>query len=246
MPPAPTVEAPSELAALQDRLGYQFANIELLRKALTHTSHANEAIDPRPESNERLEFLGDAALELIVADALYRAHSDVSEGELTAMRSAVVRLDTLGRVGLVLGIGDHILIGRGEEATGGRHRGTIIGRALEAIIGAIYLDGGVEAARGASMRVLADEMRRLDETRALKDDRSRLQEAAQSEFGLTPSYRMVAAVGPDHAKEFSVEVSIGEGIVGRGVGRTKQQASQRAAHDALGRWPPDVKVTRGR
>src|SRR5207245_1352443 len=129
---------------------------------------------------------------------------------------------------------------------GRRGRASIVGRALEAVFGAIYLDGGLEAARDVALRLVDPEIDRLAESQALKDDKSRLQEAAQGELGLTPSYRTVAAVGPDHAKEFTVEVSLGEVVVGRGIGRTKQIAAQAAAQDALSRWPPGVKSARAR
>jgi ribonuclease-3 len=234
------------LAELQGRLGYQFSDVELLRRALIHTSFVNETPPPKPESNERLEFLGDAVLELVVAERLYRSRPHLPEGDLTTLRAGVVRLEMLGALGLRLELGRHMLLGRGEEATGGRGRASIVGRALEAVIGAIYLDGGLEAARDAALRLIDPEIEQLAESQALKDDKSRLQEAAQGELGLTPSYRTVAAVGPDHAKEFTVEVSLGDVIVGRGTGRTKQIAAQSAAQDALSRWPPEVKSARGK
>jgi ribonuclease-3 len=234
------------LEELQGRLGYQFSDIELLRRALIHTSFVNETPPPKPESNERLEFLGDAVLELVVAERLYRSRPHLPEGDLTTLRAGVVRLEMLGALGLRLELGRHMLLGRGEEATGGRGRASIVGRALEAVIGAIYLDGGLEAARDAALRLIDPEIELLAESQALKDDKSRLQEAAQGELGLTPSYRTVAAVGPDHAKEFTVEVSLGDVVVGRGTGRTKQIAAQAAAQDALSRWPPAVKSARGK
>jgi ribonuclease-3 len=234
------------LAELQERLGYWFGDVELLRRALIHTSFVNETPPPKPESNERLEFLGDAVLELVVAERLYRSQPHLPEGDLTTLRAGVVRLEMLGLLGLRLELGRHMLLGRGEEATGGRGRPSIVGRALEAVFGAIYLDGGLPAATDAALRLIDPEIDRLAETQALKDDKSRLQEAAQGELGLTPSYRTVAAVGPDHAKEFTVEVSLGEAVVGRGTGRTKQIAAQAAAQDALSRWPPEVKSTRAK
>lgn len=180
-----------------------------------------------------------------MAERLYLRHPTMAEGDLTTLRAGVVRLEMLGALGLRLELGQQLLLGRGEEATGGPGRASVVGRALEAILGAIYLDGGLDAARDAALRLLDPEIDRLAETQALKDDKSRLQEAAQGELGLTPAYRTVAAVGPDHAKEFTVEVSLGDVVVGRGVGRTKQAAAQVAAHDALGRWPPsDVRSAR--
>jgi ribonuclease-3 len=229
--------APS-LEQLQRRIGYRFADPEALRRALIHTSYVNEAPDPKPESNERLEFLGDAVLELVVAERLFLDRPELAEGDLTTMRAALVRLETLGRVGLGLGLGEHLLLGRGEESTGGRARPTVVGRALEALIGAVYFDGGLPAARDVALRLIWPEIERVANAVALKDDKSRLQEAAQGELALTPSYRTVAAVGPDHAKEFTVEVSLGDVVVGRGAGRTKQLAAQEAARDALTRWPP--------
>lgn len=204
----------------------------------------NEAPEPRPQSNERLEFLGDAVLELVVAERLYRERPDLAEGDMTTMRAAVVRLETLGRVGLALDLGEYMLLGRGEDATGGRRRATIVGRALEAVLGAAYLDGGLDAARDIALHLTADEIGHVEASAAPKDDKSRLQENAQGELGLTPGYRTVAAVGPDHAKVFTVEVSLGDTVVGRGEGRTKQQAAQEAARAALVRWPPDLKGSR--
>jgi ribonuclease-3 len=228
----------SSLERLQQRIGYRFADPERLRRALIHTSYVNEVPEPKPESNERLEFLGDAVLELVVAERLFVDRPELAEGDLTTMRAALVRLETLGRLGLGLGLGDHLFLGRGEESTGGRTRPTVVGRALEALIGAVYRDGGLDAAREVALRLIWPEIERVATAVALKDDKSRLQEAAQGDLALTPSYRTVAAVGPDHAKEFTVEVSLGDTVVGRGAGRTKQLAAQEAARDALSRWPP--------
>jgi ribonuclease-3 len=228
----------SSLERLQQRIGYRFADPERLRSALIHTSYVNEVPEPKPESNERLEFLGDAVLELVVAERLFVDRPELAEGDLTTMRAALVRLETLGRLGLGLGLGDHLFLGRGEESTGGRTRPTVVGRALEALIGAVYRDGGLDAAREVALRLIWPEIERVATAVALKDDKSRLQEAAQGDLALTPSYRTVAAVGPDHAKEFTVEVSLGDTVVGRGAGRTKQLAAQEAARDALSRWPP--------
>jgi len=228
----------SSLDQLQHRIGYRFADPEALQRALVHTSYVNEVAEPKPESNERLEFLGDAVLELVVAERLFVDRPELAEGDLTTMRAALVRLETLGRVGLGLGLGDHLFLGRGEESTGGRARSTVVGRALEALIGAVYFDGGLTAARDVALRLIEPEIERVATAVALKDDKSRLQEAAQGELTLTPTYRTVAAVGPDHAKEFTVEVSLGDTVVGRGAGRTKQLAAQEAARDALSRWPP--------
>jgi ribonuclease-3 len=233
-----------DVGELEAKLGYTFADPALLARALTHTSYVNESGEPKPESNERLEFLGDAVLELVVAERLYRDRPELAEGDLTAMRAALVRLETLSRLGETLDIGRFVRLGRGEEATGGRGRATIAGRALEALVGAVYLDGGLEAARAVASRLMAPELERLAETR-LKDDKSRLQELAQGQLGLTPRYETVAAVGPDHAKEFTVEVTLGGTAVGRGTGRTKQLAAQAAAQDAISRWPPEG-VERGR
>jgi ribonuclease-3 len=232
------------LEGLQERIGYRFRDAELLRRALVHTSYVNEATDPKPQSNERLEFLGDAVLELVVAERLFRDRPELREGDLTTMRAALVRLETLGRIGLAIELGQHMSLGRGEEATGGRNRATIVGRALEALIGAAYMDGGLEAGRELALRLIGSEIEQLATNVALKDDKSRLQEAAQGELGQTPAYRTVAAVGPDHAKVFTVEASVGDAIIGRGEGKTKQLAAQAAAKDALSRWPPDLKGNR--
>jgi ribonuclease-3 len=229
------------LESFQERIGYRFRDAELLRRSLIHTSYVNEAPDPKPQSNERLEFLGDAVLELVVAERLFRDRPELREGDLTTMRAALVRLETLGRIGLAIDLGQHMSLGRGEEATGGRGRATIVGRALEALLGAVYMDGGLEAARDLVVRLIGPEIEQLAANVALKDEKSRLQEAAQGEMGQTPAYRTVAAVGPDHAKMFTVEASLGDVIIGKGQGKTKQLAAQAAAKDALSRWPPDLK-----
>ncbi len=234
----------AKLDECEGRLGYHFRDRAILVRALTHTSFVNESPEPKPESNERLEFLGDAVLEIIIAEWLYRERPELDEGDLTRMRAAIVRLETLGRLGLAMALGDYLQLGHGEEVSGGRARATIVGRALEAVIGAIYLDSGLELARASAMHIIDSEIGRLTDHQALMDDKSRLQESAQADLGQAPSYRTVAAVGPDHEKTFTVEVSIGDVTVGSGSGRTKQIAAQSAAHDALTRWPPDTRSSR--
>src|SRR5579862_8596947 len=224
-----------ELAELESLLGYQFREPHWLEQALMHSSRIPERTDQEPaESNEKLEFLGDAVLELVVSEELVRDFPDWSEGQLSKSRARLVNATAISLAAQRLGLGKYLRLGRGEEKTGGRTKPALLADAYEALIAAIYLDGGLEAARGFVRRslvegVIAVEAERLGHT----DHKSVLQEFLQSR-GMAPgSYHVIAESGPDHQKTFRVEVRIGGQVAAMGCGRTKKEAEQSAAIAAL-------------
>ncbi len=221
---------------LQDhiaRLGVTFNDVSLLQRALTHRSYLNEHPDETLEDNERLEFLGDSVLDFIAAEWLYERFPEMSEGNLTRLRAGLVRNETLAGYASAIGIDDMLLLGKGEEESGGRGRLRNLGGAFEAVAGALYLDQGAEAVRQFVrpwfIPVLDDMLREQSD----KDAKSRLQEWSQANLGLTPTYRTVQVTGPDHEREFTLEVVIGSRVYGVGKGRNKQVAAQAAAQAAL-------------
>ncbi len=218
---------------LESNLGFSFRDKSLLTRALTHRSYLNENPDLPYLDNERLEFLGDAILDFVAAEFLYQRFPEMQEGELTLLRAALVKGETLARFAVDLGLPLYVLLSRGEDAAGGRARIPLLAGALEAVIGALYLDQGQEAARGLVLRFLVPEAERIHHQRLDRDPKSALQELSQGRFQVTPQYRLVETRGPDHAKEFTVEVVLKEQVYGRGVGRSKQLAEQEAARIAL-------------
>ncbi len=218
---------------LEDRLGLKFKNHELLRQALIHTSYLNENPGINVGSNERLEFLGDAALGVVVAQQLYTEYPDVDEGKLTELRAHLVRRDTLANAAARFDLGDYLQLGRGEDAAGGRNRPTNLARAYEAVVGAIFLDGGIVKVRTFIRRTLGDELKALRESGMPSDPKSRLQEVIQSRWQTTPSYRLMKTEGPDHARRFTVQVMVSGRSLGVGEGRSKQMAEKEAAQQAL-------------
>jgi ribonuclease III len=219
--------------------GLAFSDPALLRTALTHRSYLNEHADLDWEDNERLEYLGDAVLDFVLAEYLYRNFPAAPEGELTALRSALVRRETLARLSRSLDMGPVLFMGHGEVETGGRDRAATLCGAFEALVGALYLDQGLSAVVGRVLPMMDGELASAVAEVTDKDPKSRLQELAQGRLGITPRYRTVSAEGPDHAKIFTVEVAVGETVSGRGEGPNKQVAAQRAALDALtraGEW----------
>jgi ribonuclease III len=220
-------------SSLERALGYVFARPELLVEALTHRSYVHEFPGPGVSSNERLEFLGDAVLALISADLLFSLAPASDEGELTAIRAALVRASTLAGIARQLNLGQHLRLGRGEDVTGGRTRELLLASALEAVLGAVYRDGGLSGARAFIEPYLKPTAMRLLASRRYKDDKSVLQELAQAQLGVTPSYRLISAEGPAHAPRFIVEVLLGDRVLARGDGQNKRQAEQAAAREAL-------------
>jgi ribonuclease-3 len=224
-----------DISALQKTLGVTFKEPALLRQALVHSSFINENFDYVSGHNERLELLGDAVLGFIVAEELYRSSPVLSEGEMTRLRAALVRRDTLARVARSVSLGDFLYLGKGEEAGGGRGKSTNLAGALEAVIAAVYLDRGLITARDVVIRLLSADWSELTKSDAGVDYKSRLQELIQSKFQQPPSYRLVGETGPDHNKRFTVEVTVNNEVLGCGSGRSKKLAETEAARAALER-----------
>jgi len=224
---------------LECAIGAGLHDKQLLEQAFVHRSYLNENPTFPLPSNERLEFLGDAILGCIAAELLYQRFPSMSEGELTRLRAALVRAETLARVTKALNLGRYLYLSRGEEASGGRRRQSLLAATFEAIVGAIYLDLGLAVVRGFLRRTLEPELQRVLAEKTAKDYKSRLQELAQGRLQLTPIYRTVAAEGPDHEKLFTVEAHVGDRVLGRGQGRSKQEAEQDAARHALEGWDSD-------
>lgn len=220
------------MTALEERLGYSFRNRALLETALTHSSYANENRASGIVCNERLEFLGDSVLGVTVADFLYRHFPDMPEGRMTRLRAELVCEHSLHRVALELHLGDYLRLGKGEEHNGGRKRASILSDAVEAVIAAMYLDAGMETAAGFIHRCLLDDVRAI-ETPTFTDYKTSLQELVQRHSGQVLSYELVGEEGPDHAKTFRVQVCLNGDPIGRGTGRTKKEAEQAAAANAL-------------
>jgi ribonuclease-3 len=225
--------SPDLLASLEVAIGRSFTNRSLLIDALTHRSYVYEHAAADVVSNERLEFLGDAVLSTIASDLLYRRYPQASEGELTDLRASLVRASTLAALARELQLGLCLRLGRGEEATGGRSRELLLARAMEAVIGAVYLDGGMPSSTSFLEPRLIATLARVTSRRYLKDDKSLLQEVAQAQLGITPTYRLAGQSGPSHERTFSVEVLLGDRVAGRGEGSSKRQAEQAAARMAL-------------
>lgn len=214
---------------LQNRIGVRFRNPATLRIALIHESYVNEC--PQETSNERLEFLGDAVLGLVASEMLYERFPSLREGELTRMKSTLVNTVSLAAHARNLGLGDAVLLGRGEEASGGRERASLLADAFEALVGAIYVDGGYAVARGFVSLLFADLLEGLPELN--RDYKSLLQQETQKYYKALPLYRVISEEGPAHCRVFSVEVVFGDEVLGRGTGASKKEAQQLAAQEAL-------------
>lgn len=220
----------SKQTELQKVIGYEFKKGGLLRQALTHSSYANEKHMKRLSDNERLEFLGDAVLELVTSEFLYQNYPEYTEGDLTKLRASLVCEQTLARCTEEIGLGDFIHLGRGEDRTGGRMRKSILSDALEAVIGSIYLDGGFASAKEFILKYILTD---IENKQLFYDSKTILQELIQGEHDEQLHYRLIGEEGPDHDKRFVVEAQIGEKVVGRGEGHTKKAAEQEAAYQAL-------------
>ena len=227
------------LQVLEKKLGYTFRCKEQLQAALYHSSYANEHRCCGVSSNERLEFLGDAVLGLVTADYLYHKHPDLPEGDLTRMRAALVCEESLYEVAQRLGLGSELRLGKGEEAGGGRQRPSILADATESVFAAVYLDGGMEAARALIHRVLLDKEQEEAVEERRRDYKTELQELVQQKKNQVLAYELVGQSGPDHDKQFSVEVSLNGTIVGKGIGSSKKRAEQDAARCAIESLFPD-------
>ena len=221
------------LGKLEEALGVGFRDEGLLRLGLVHSSYLNENPGEYTESNERLEFLGDAVLEVVVAEELYSANPGWHEGKLTQARAAVVQESALAEAARSIGLGALLLMGKGEALGGGRQRASNLSSGLEAVIGAVFLDQGYDAARKGVLRVLADQLASLDEPEIAANPKSLLQEAVQGEGLPAPSYSIVHEEGADHDRLFVAEVMVGGKVAGRGEGKRKSLAEQAAAAEAL-------------
>lgn len=221
------------LTKLQAKLDYQFEDIELLEQSLTHRSYLNEHADYDIGHNERLEFLGDAILDFVVSDMLYERFPDMPEGRMTRLRAAMVRTESLASLARQFDLGNLLKMARGEEDSGGRTRKSNLCNAFEAVIGAIYLDAGIDVVWDITEPLFETLLAEVLQAANDKDAKSRLQEWSQAEHGITPTYRTISAIGEDHAKTFTVEVCLGSQVVGWGTGKNKQTAEQAAARQAL-------------
>jgi len=218
---------------LEQQLGHQFADPTLLAQALTHKSYANEH---RPEGvldNERLEFLGDAVLDLVVSETLYQRQPSLSEGEMTRIRAEVVSEKGLGTLARSMGVGERLRLGRGEELTGGREKESLMADATEALFGAVFCDGGFSAVRPVILGLLDKLIRQAVATKSGLDAKTRLQEVLQARYGKLPRYFLTGSEGPDHDRSYQVEVRFDDETIAEGRGRTKKQAEQQAAGRAL-------------
>jgi ribonuclease-3 len=217
---------------LQRVLGYSFRDLDFLRRALTHPSYVNEHPEDETGDNQRLEFLGDAVVDFVAGAWVYRNYPDFDEGRMTRLRAALVRTEALAQLARQVSIGRALRLGRGEEESGGRERDANLCDAFEAVVGALYLDGGLEAARAFVEPFVGPMAEATLAAEADRDAKSRLQEWSQAELGVTPRYRIVAEEGPDHAKTFVAQVLLVKEVAGQGEGRSKQAAEQSAAQAA--------------
>ena len=223
----------ASLAQLEGRLGVRFRERSLLAQALVHRSLVNEADLADTDCNERLEFLGDAALGLLTAELLYRRYPERAEGRLTHARASLVNLASLGEIGGDLGLGKFVQLGRGEDLSGGRTRASVLGRTFEAVLGAVYLDQGLDVLRELLSPIVIRELDRYGWEGPAKDFKSQLQEHLQAHQGATPAYKLVSVQGPDHHRLFTMAVRADDTVLATGQGSSKQRAEQAAACAAL-------------
>ncbi len=224
-------ERKAQLAKLECTLGYRFTRLSLLNQALTHRSYVHEQREP-VQHNERLEFLGDAVLGLVISDYCYVKFVDRSEGELSKLRASLVNEYNLACIARRMHLGDYLLMGRGEELTGGRAKASLLADTLEAVLAAVYLDGSLSEVYRVVERCFRDELETVLST-GLKDYKSELQEYTQEKFGCIPSYVVAREYGPDHEKTFEVELTIRGRLLGVGSGKSKKEAEQAAARQVL-------------
>lgn len=220
------------LGELSKVLAYDFKDKDLIKTAITHTSFANEARG-RVDHNERLEFLGDSVLSLSVSEFIYKTYPKLPEGSMTKLRAGVVSEFTLAKIAKSMGLGKYLRLGKGEQINGGRHRDSILADAFEAIIAAIYLDGGLEPAKEFVIRQLADSIKNLSKSDGSWDSKTLLQELLQVSNRADIRYEIIAEDGPDHNKSFTAQISNNGKIIGTGQGKSKKEAEQMAAYNAL-------------
>lgn len=221
------------MTPLEKKIGYTFKNKKLLTTALTHSSYANEHKNTAKESNERLEFLGDSVLGLVVSEYMYKNYKKYPEGELTKLRASTVCEQSLYKDALAIGLGEYLFLGRGEEQANGRERTSILADAFEALLGAVYLDGGFEKAKDVILPLLRDTIHLAEKGKAFRDSKTILQEIVQKNKEEVLEYVLVSESGPDHDKSFVVEVHLNSNVIGKGTGKSKKEAEQSAAQKAL-------------
>ena len=219
-----------QLEQLEQKIGYTFKDKDLLKHAMMHSSYANEKHYDRTRNNERLEFLGDAVLELSTSEHLYQLYPKKPEGELTKLRASLVCESTLAFCSREIELGEYLLLGKGEELTGGRERPSIVSDAMEALIGAIYLDSGFASAKEFVVRFILND---IEHKQLFFDSKTILQEMIQGQYADTLSYELLKEEGPDHNKSYEVRAMLGKTVLGNGVGRTKKAAEQEAAYQGI-------------
>lgn len=220
----------TDIGQLEAEIGYAFKDKDLILKALTHSSYANEKKMEKYNHNERLEFLGDAVLEVCTSDFLFKEYLDKPEGDLTRLRASIVCEPTLAECARAIHLPDFLILGKGEETTGGRYRDSIVSDAFEAVIGAIYLDGGIEKAKKFIIRFVLND---IENKHLFYDSKTILQETVQKLYKKKVEYKLISEEGPDHDKKFNVQVLLEDTILGEGIGRTKRKAEQQAAYQAI-------------
>ena len=225
----------ADLASIQQTLGVFFNDLSFLQQALVHSSYSNENPSFAPISNERLEFLGDAVLGLIIAEKIYQDSPQLSEGEMTELRAALVCQDTLARMARVIRLGHYLLLGKGEKASGGQHNPANLAKALEAVIAAIYLDQEPVTARDVILKLFNEELQKAISHGVKSGYKSQLQELIQAKKQQIPVYQLIEATGPAHERKFTVEVRVGDTVLGHGTGKSKKAAEIEAARSALPR-----------
>lgn len=221
-----------KLQELQNRINYKFSNIELLKKALIHRSFGNENFEFKNINNEKLELLGDAVLDLIVTEYLYKNFENANEGDLAKLKSMIVSEPVLADISSEIGLGNYLMLSKGEKLTGGRERDSILGDSFEALLGAVYLDSNIDIVKKFGLNYLAHRINNINENEALIDYKTILQEYSQRIYKKIPVYKVIKEIGPDHKKSFEMSVSIDEDILGRGIGKNKKTAEQLCAKEA--------------
>ncbi|NMC08975.1 ribonuclease III [Candidatus Microgenomates bacterium] len=218
---------------IENKLGIEFKNKDLLERAFIHRSYINENRGKVQENNERLEFLGDAVLELIISAKIYTKYQNKSEGDLTAIRSAVVRTESLASQSRELGLGEYLLMSRGEEESGGKDKDFLLANLFEAVLGAIYLDKGYSEAENFINRTLVLKIEKIVNEESFIDPKTKVQEVIQSKYKETPTYEVIKEEGPDHDKYFTIGLKVGNKVIAEGYGSSKQKAEEEAAKKAL-------------
>lgn len=226
-------ERQKKLKVLQKSIGYRFKSLDLLDQGLRHKSFVHENLQLNHTDNERLEFLGDAVLAIIISHVLMERHPEYSEGKLSRLRSAIVNETQLAVIAREIGLGDYLLLGRGEEMTGGRAKHSILAASLEALLASVYLDRGFKKAFQVISRLFAQPLEMSDEENFYQDFKTKLQEASQERFKAAPRYVLAKEFGPDHDKIFGMKVLIQGKVVGVGAGKSKKEAEQKAAKKCL-------------